>query len=90
MVRHARAHVVEIGLETTDAEAVLTVHDDGVGIASVAADNRESLGILGMRERAMLVNGRVSLTGGPGQGTTVRVSVPLPACAKVTNAHPAG
>lgn len=90
VVRHARAHVVEIGLETTDAEAVLTVHDDGVGIASEAADSRESLGILGMRERAMLVNGRVSLTGGPGKGTTVRVSVPLPSSAKVTDAHPAG
>lgn len=90
VVRHASAHVVEIGLETTDAEAVLTVHDDGVGIASVAADSRESLGILGMRERAMLVNGRLSLTGGPGKGTTVRVSVPLPSSAKVTDAHPAG
>ncbi len=89
VVRHARARLVEIGLVTTPTEAVLTVHDDGVGIESGKADSRESLGLIGMRERAILVNGRVSITGAPGGGTTVRVTVPLPPAPREADAHPA-
>ena len=89
VVRHARAHLVEIGLVTTPTEAVLTVHDDGVGIESGKADSHGSLGLIGMHERAMLVNGRVSITGAPGRGTTVRVAVPLPPAAREADAHPA-
>lgn len=88
VVRHARAHLVEIGLVTTPTEAVLTVHDDGVGIESGKADSHGSLGLIGMHERAMLVNGRVSITGAPGRGTTVRVAVPLPPAARGADAHP--
>lgn len=90
VVRHARAHVVEIGLATTETEAILTVHDDGTGIPVIAADSRDSLGIIGMRERAMLVNGRLSIRGVPGKGTTVSVTVPLHSPATVADAHPAG
>lgn len=89
VVRHARAHLVEIGLVTTPTEAVLTVHDDGVGIESGKADSHGSLGLIGMHERAMLVNGRVSIAGAPGRGTTVRVAVPLPPAAREADAHPA-
>lgn len=90
VVRHAQARVVEIGLATTATEAILTVHDDGTGIPIAAAEASDSLGIIGMRERAMLVNGRLSIRGVPGKGTTVSVAVPLPSPAKVADAHPAG
>lgn len=90
VVRHARARVVEISLTATEHEAVLTVSDDGMGIPVAAADSSDALGIIGMRERAMLVNGRLSIRGVPGKGTTVSVAVPLPSTTQVTDAHPAG
>ena len=45
----------------------LTVRDDGVGLNGAAARG----GLRGMRERALAVGGSVSITGTPGQGTTV-------------------
>ena len=69
-VRHAQADMVGISLVTTEKEAVLTIHDNGNGITMDAAESSGSLGIIGMRERAMSVNGRMSIRGVPGQGTT--------------------
>jgi signal transduction histidine kinase len=82
VVRHAQADVVRISLANTEQEIVLTISDDGHGIATDAAENSGSLGIIGMRERAMLIHGQLSIQGSPGpetpgQGTTVIVTVPL-------------
>ena len=76
VVLHAQAQVVEIGLATDGDDAVLTVRDDGKGITTNEAESSAALGIIGMRERAMLINGRLSIRGAPGQGTTVSVTVP--------------
>lgn len=76
VVRHAQADLVEISLVTRGKEISLTVRDNGKGIAAEEVDSTESLGIIGMRERAMLVGGRVSMHGYPRQGTTVTVVVP--------------
>jgi nitrate/nitrite-specific signal transduction histidine kinase len=53
------------------------VRDNGSGITSRDLSNTRSLGILGMRERALLVDGIVEIEGVPGKGTTVSVRVPL-------------
>lgn len=54
----------------------LEVHDNGTGIREeqLAADS--SLGILGMRERALLLGGELAISGAPGEGTTVKVRIP--------------
>jgi signal transduction histidine kinase len=90
VVRHARADMVRISLVTTEQEAVLTICDDGQGIAMDAAEGSGSLGIIGMRERAMLVNGRLSINGAPGQGTTVTVTVPLQLTPEAADANLTG
>ena len=90
VVRHAQADMVRISLVTTEQEAVLTISDDGQGIAMDAAEGSGSLGIIGMRERAMLVNGRLSIRGVAEQGTTVSVTVPLQLPPEVADAHPTG
>ena len=90
VVRHAQACVVEIGLVTTEGDIILTVHDDGKGIEIDSIESSESLGIIGMRERVMLLNGRFSICGVPGQGTTVSVTVPMQSTAKIADAHSAG
>ena len=74
-LRHAGARVVNLSL-AADAEGVtLSVSDDGRGMASEPAPG--TAGISGMRERALLVGGRLSIASGPGQGTEVVLMVPL-------------
>lgn len=90
VVLHARAQLVEIGLATTGNDAVLTVRDDGKGITADAIESSEALGIIGMRERAMLINGRLSIRGAPGQGTTVSVTVPRQPKPRVADARSTG
>lgn len=74
---HAKARHVALGLRQDDGRVLLTVTDDGVGVG----DNGARGGILGMRERAALVGGRLEVTDRPGGGTQVRLEVP---------AHPVG
>lgn len=90
VVRHAQARIVEIHLTTTAEGTVLEILDDGEGIPMDSIDSSESLGIIGMRERAMLINGGLSIRGVSGQGTTVSVTVPLQPAREVADAHSAG
>jgi signal transduction histidine kinase len=76
VTKHAQAAEVFIGLHVTDRAAVLTVRDAGVGIAPGALDGKR-LGVLGMRERAELLDGTFVLKSEPGQGTEVQVTIPM-------------
>ena len=77
VARHAGATRVSISLETTDTSIRLTVRDNGKGMQQALRDGRRSLGILGMKERAMVLGGSVSVAGAPGRGTIVRARIPL-------------
>ncbi len=55
----------------------LTIEDNGRGIDSSRLDDLHSLGLLGMRERALLLGGEFEIAGKPGLGTTVHVRIPL-------------
>lgn len=90
VVRHAHASVVDIGLMTAEKQIVLTIQDDGKGVSAAAIESSESLGIIGMRERAALINGTVSINGSPEQGTKVTVTVPLQPKSESDDAPPAG
>lgn len=80
IVRHADAREVWVQLRC-DAELCLTVRDNGVGFDPVEAEARASrgasLGLLGMRERAILSGGRLSVVSAPGQGTTISACFPV-------------
>jgi len=76
VARHARATRVDVELAVTDDRFQLEVIDNGVGIADADLNGRKSLGLLGMQERAMLFGGEVGISGTPGQGTRVSVSIP--------------
>jgi two-component system sensor histidine kinase UhpB len=71
-VRHSEAKRIAVRLRRTDAGVELEVADDGRGFAFAQADR--GLGIAGMRERALLVGGELTIESRPGQGTTVRLS----------------
>lgn len=73
--RHSGAQKVEVNLRRTDEEGVvLEVADDGRGFAF--EESERGLGLAGMRERALLVGGRLTIESRPGRGTTVRLNVP--------------
>jgi signal transduction histidine kinase len=77
VARHSRATRVDIELRLTAEALELEVVDNGVGIPDSDLNGRKSLGLLGMRERALLFGGEVSISGTPGEGTRVFVSIPI-------------
>jgi signal transduction histidine kinase len=81
IIRHAKATRVDVNLSHDrvgdDDTLVLTVRDNGRGIAEKEIVNAMSIGLIGMRERAAQVGGDVLFFGLPGQGTTVTMRLPL-------------
>ena len=79
-VRHAHAMRIIVTLRAA-RDIELTIRDDGVGFDVTDAFERArhgaSIGLLGMRERAMLIGGKLEIESAPQRGTTVRVRVPL-------------
>jgi signal transduction histidine kinase len=75
--RHANATHVDINCKLKPGMLMLEVKDNGVGIYKNYPVDENSLGILGMKERAALINGEVLLQGLPEGGTYVKVSIPL-------------
>lgn len=75
VVKHARAKTVDVVLEVDEAEIRLSVTDDGVGFASAASAT--GYGIVGMRERAQLLAGTLSIHSTPDKGTSVVATIPL-------------
>jgi two-component system, NarL family, sensor histidine kinase UhpB len=78
VARHSGASHVSIDLMIdADDQLVLEVSDNGRGITDEQIHRPNSLGLLGMRERAALLGGVAAVKGTPGQGTTVTVWVPF-------------
>jgi PAS domain S-box-containing protein len=78
IAKHANATQVEVVLEREGDEVVLTVQDNGRGFAPEAASRPGSMGLLGLRERATLMSGTVTLASSPGRGTHVELRLPAP------------
>ena len=77
VARHAQATSVEARLEVEGDELIFSVHDNGKGFDPQEAKARKSLGLVGMQERAHLLNGEVSIEGIPGSGTTLMLRFPV-------------
>jgi signal transduction histidine kinase len=73
-LRHSGGHHVAITLRGTSKRLVLEVTDDGSGFDAAAASG---IGLVSMRERAAAAGGAVRVTSKPGEGTTVRLEVPV-------------
>jgi signal transduction histidine kinase len=74
--RHARGRSVAITLELSGPRAVVWVGDVGNPLTDSTTPRVQGNGVLGMRERAGLLGGRLTMNAGPG-GTMVRASFPL-------------
>lgn len=76
VARHANARNVEVAMQEEDGARVLEVRDDGRGISEEKIAGAGSLGLLGMRERALLFGGEVIVRRGQRRGTVVTVRIP--------------
>ena len=87
VLRHAKARSVSVHLRIKAGQLQMKIIDDGNGfdITEVErrAQQRAGFGLIGMRERAALVGGRVQIISSPNQGTTVDVLLPLSASDKI-------
>lgn len=79
VMRHAEAHTVELGLTVENDELCLRVSDDGRGFDMESAWRGNSFGLVGMRERVLMLGGTLEIDSQPGDGCTLRVRVPLEA-----------
>ncbi len=76
--KHSQCTRAEVLLERRDHHLVLIVADDGIGFDpdNVHHEGRR-WGLLGMRERAALMNGTIEVESAPDKGTTIFVKVPI-------------
>src|SRR3954447_5084509 len=76
VVQHSGASTVRVELSSV-GRTVLRVRDDGCGfrVAPNGRGNRSRLGVSGMRERALLVGGRLNVFSAPGEGTTIELTM---------------
>ncbi|HHV64915.1 MAG TPA: HAMP domain-containing sensor histidine kinase [Peptococcaceae bacterium] len=79
IVKYAKAKNVSVLLDIRDTCVKLIVEDDGVGfdVEKVGYAEDRHLGIAGMKERTLLLNGSFTIESSPGQGTTIYVCIPL-------------
>lgn len=77
VIRHAQATHIDVRLCEEDGELVMSVQDNGRGIAPQEIAKAGSNGLVGMRERAKLIHGHLTLEGAPGAGTKVTLRAPL-------------
>ena len=81
-VRHASASTIMVRLEQRGDRLSLSISDDGQGadmatLTGTGSDGKRHLGILGMRERAELIGGQLTMTSEGGQGTEMRLLAPI-------------
>ena len=75
--RYAKAKSVTVTLQHKDGTLVLTIQDDGVGFDKEKIASKKTLGLLGMKERTIMMGGTYEVNSKPGKGTTVIVSIPF-------------
>ncbi len=78
VARHAQATRVDARLEREQDQLILQVHDNGRGFDAEQTNTRKSLGLVGMQERAVVLNGELKIEGVVGSGTTMTLRIPLP------------
>ena len=76
IAKHAQAGHVDVQMFATDKLVTLEVRDDGVGVRKQDLAKSESFGVRGMQERMHHLGGWIEVSGAPGKGTTLMLSIP--------------
>jgi PAS domain S-box-containing protein len=77
VVRHAEATAVSARLYVEDDRLILTITDNGKGFDPAAAKKKKTLGLMGMKERTLMMKGAYDIDSQSGKGTSLRFSIPL-------------
>jgi PAS domain S-box-containing protein len=77
VTRHAKATEVTVSLKKEEGQIKLAVRDNGRGITREEINNPKSYGLMGIRERAKILNGSSTIEGVRGKGTSVNVEIPV-------------
>lgn len=77
IARHANATLVEVSLGIVDQEIALRIQDNGKGFERPEARTQKTLGLLGMKERALMMGGSFEINNSPGKGVIILINVPL-------------
>ena len=91
VIKHSGSATAKVELMSNENELCLIVSDQGRGFDSMVATDEGSLGLVSMRERVRLVRGQISVESRKGEGTRIKVQVPLggsaglPACSIATS-----
>ena len=78
VARHSKSKSVSSSLLVKKDSVELIIKDKGKGFDKAALDTSKTLGLLGMKERTLLMNGHYEIKSTPGAGTEVRVKIPFP------------
>ena len=78
VAKHAQASRVLVRIARQDDALILSVEDDGQGFRAADPRKPQSLGLVGLRERAHLLRGEVLVSTAPGEGTRVEARIPIP------------
>lgn len=77
-LRHAKARCFRLSIIKSYPKIIFSAEDDGTGFdGRISAGDKRSLGLLGMRERASMLGGTFQLRTAPGEGTRIRIEIPL-------------
>jgi len=90
VARHAQATRVRVAVTRGESEYRVSVSDDGRGFDPQGDRDRKSLGLIGLQERAQMLNGRLEVHSERGVGTTIVVTFPAPAGAPAGRLEPVG
>ena len=77
IIRHAEADKVEINIWKESDHLNITISDNGKGISGNQDSLNNSMGILGMKERAIFLDGKLDIESRDGKGTKINLSVPM-------------
>lgn len=77
ILHHAQASRVEVNLSNAQGHLMLTIRDNGRGFDPGKTKSSGTLGLTNMRSRVMNVGGSISIESKKGEGTTVKVDIPL-------------
>ncbi len=77
VARHANATIVDTVIEQKDKHVILIIKDNGIGFDMSEVKMEGSLGLIGMKERALLFDGELSIKSSKSNGTVIRLEVPL-------------
>ena len=82
IVKHAKASAIKIHFSTQSDKFIMEISDNGIGFDENHKVRPDSYGMIGMKERVLLLDGELNISSKPGEGTCLRVEMPYLAKSK--------